>query len=47
MSLSEQDITRKRQVDNALSELEKELEFEAEDNKKYEIEIIVDSIIYN
>ncbi len=45
MSLLEQDITRKRQVDNkALSESEKE--FEVGDNKEYEIEVIIDSAIY-
>ena len=37
MSLLQQDIIRKKQVDKALPEPEKELEFEAGGNKKYEI----------
>ncbi len=46
MSLLEQDITRKGQVDKALPEPEKELEFEARDNKEYEVKTIIDSIVY-
>ncbi len=47
MSLLEQDITRKGRVDNkALPEPEKELEFEAEGNKKYEVKAIIDSAVY-
>ncbi len=45
--LLEQDTTRKGQVDNkALLEVEKELEFEAGGNKKYEVEAIIDSAVY-
>ncbi len=46
MSLREQDITKKEQVNNALPESEKELEFEAGGNNKYEVEAIIDSIVY-
>ena len=47
MSLLEQNITRRGQVDNkALSEPEKELEFEARDNKEYEVKAIIDSAVY-
>ncbi len=46
MSLLEQDTTRKRWVDNkALPEPEKE--FEAEDDKEYEVETIIDSAMYD
>ncbi len=44
MSLLEQDIIRKVQVDKALPEPEKE--FEAGDNKEYEVEAIIDSAVY-
>ncbi len=44
MSLLEQDTTRKRRVDKALPEPEKE--FEAGDNKEYEVEAIIDSAVY-
>ncbi len=46
MSLLEQDTTRKGQVDKALPESEKMYEFEAGDNKEYEIEAIIDSAVY-
>ncbi len=47
MSLLEQDTTKKGRVDNkALPEPEKELEFEARSNKKYEVEAIIDSAVY-
>ncbi len=46
MLLLELDITRKRRVDTALSEPEKDLEFEAGDNKEYEIEAIINSAMY-
>ncbi len=42
----EQDTTRKRRVDKALPEPEKEFEFEAGDNKEYEVEAIIDSAVY-
>ncbi len=45
MSLLEQDITRKGRVDKALPEPEKE--FEAGDNRKYEVEAIIDSTVYD
>ncbi len=48
VSLLEQDTTRKGRVDNkALSESEKELEFEARGNKEYEVEAIIDSAVYD
>ncbi len=48
MSLLEQDTIRNRQVDNkALPEPEKDLEFEAKGNKEYELEAIIDSVVYN
>ncbi len=37
---------RKEQVDKALSESEKELEFKAKGNKKYEVEVIIKYAIY-
>ncbi len=46
MSLLEQDTTRKEQVDKALPEPEKAFEFEAGDNKEYEVEAIIDSAVY-
>ncbi len=45
MLLLEQDITRKRQVDNVLLDTEKDLEFKARENKRYEIEAIIDSAV--
>ncbi len=47
MSLLEEDITRKGQVDNkALPEPENELEFEAGGNKEYEVKAIINSAVY-
>ena len=46
MSLLEQDTIRKRQVDKALSEPEKDLKFKAGGNKKYKIKAIIDSRVY-
>ncbi len=46
MSLLEQDTTRKGQVDKALPEPEKDVEFEAGGDKKYKIEAIIDSAVY-
>ncbi len=46
VSLLEQDTTRKGRVDRALPEPEKEVEFEAGDNKEYEVEAIIDSAVY-
>ncbi len=37
---------RRGQVDKALLELEKDLEFEVRDDKKYEVEAIIDSAVY-
>ncbi len=47
MSLLEQDSTRKRRVDDILPKPKKDLEFEAEDNKKYEVKAISDSAVYS
>ncbi len=46
MSLLKQDITKERQVDKALPELEKDVEFEAAGNKEYEVKAIIDSMVY-
>ncbi len=47
MSLLKQDTTRKGRVDNkALPEPEKQLEFEAEGDKEYEVKVIIDSAVY-
>ncbi len=46
VSLLKQDTIRKRRVNNALQELEKDLEFEAENNKKYEVKAIIDNVVY-
>ncbi len=46
MSLLEQDTTRKGRVDKVLPEPEKKVEFEAGDNKEYEVEAIIDSTVY-
>ncbi len=46
ISLLKQDITRNKQVDNALPELEKNLKFEARSNKEYEVKAIIDSAVY-
>ncbi len=34
-------------MDKALPELEKEVEFEAGDNKEYEVEAIIDNVVYD
>ena len=44
MLLLEQDITRKKQVDQTLPESKK---FKARNNKEYEIKAIIDSMIYS
>ena len=44
MSLLEQDITKKKQVNKTLSEPKRE--FEAENNKKYEVKAIINNMIY-
>ena len=46
ISLLEQDITRKGRVNKALANPEKELEFKAGSNKEYEVEAIIDSVVY-
>ncbi len=46
VSLLEQGTTKKGQVDKALPEPEKEMEFEAGGNKEYEVKAIIDSAIY-
>ena len=43
MSLLKQDITRKKQVNNALPKPKK---FEIRDNKKYEIKAIINNTVY-
>ena len=51
VSLLEQNIIKKKRVNNqankALPEPKKDLEFEARDNKKYEIKTISSSMVYN
>ncbi len=47
MSLLEQNIMRKRQVDKALPEPKKDLEFKAGRNKKYKVKAIIDSTVYS
>ncbi len=47
MSLLEQNIMEKRQVDKTLPELKKDVEFEAGSNKEYEVKIIINSAVYN
>ncbi len=47
MSLLEQDITRKKQVDKAMPKPEKILEFKAGGNKEYKVKAIIDSVVYN
>ncbi len=47
VSLLEQDIRKKRQVDNTLPEPEKDLKFEAGENKEYEVKTIIDSMVYS
>ncbi len=46
VSLLEQHTTRKRRVDKALPEPEKEMEFEVGGNKEYMVEAIIDSVMY-
>ncbi len=47
MLLLEQDITRKRRVDNkALPDSENDVELKAEGNKEYKVETIIDSVVY-
>ncbi len=45
MSLLEQDIIRKRQVDKALPKSEKDLKLGAGGNKEYEVQAIIDSMV--
>ena len=46
MSLLKQNISRKRRVDNkTLSDLDKDIEFEARGNKKYKVKAIIDKIV--
>ena len=48
MLLLEQDTIRKGQVDNkALPKLKKDMEFEIGGDKKYEIEIIINNMMYS
>ncbi len=47
MSLLEQDTMRKRQIDKALPELEKEMKFKAGGNKEYKVKAIIDSVVYD
>ncbi len=48
VSLLKQNTTRKGRVDNkALPEPEKELKFEARDNKEYKVKAIIDSAVYD
>ncbi len=47
VSLLEQDTTKKRQVDEILPELEKDLEFETGGHKEYEVKAIIDSAVYD
>ena len=47
MSLLEQNITKKRQMDNkALQEPEKNMELEVRNDKEYKFEAIIDSVVY-
>ena len=41
-----QDITRKKQVDKALSKLKKDLKFKAKGNKEYEVKVIINNVMY-
>ena len=47
VSLPEQDIISKSRINKTLLELKKDLEFEAGDNKEYEVETICNSIVYS
>ncbi len=44
MSLSKQDITKIKWVSKELLKLERE--FEARNNKEYEVKVIIDSVVY-
>ncbi len=46
MLLLEKNTTRKKRVDNAPLELEKDLKFEVGGNKEYKVETIIDSLVY-
>ncbi len=46
VSLLEQDTSRRGQVDKALPEPEKDLEFGAGDDKEYEVKTIIDNAVY-
>ncbi len=46
VSLLEQDTTRRKRVDKALLEPEKDVKFDDGDNKEYEVEAIIDSTMY-
>ena len=46
MSLLEQDIIKKRQIDQANQALPKPKKFEFGDNKEYKVKAIINSVIY-
>ncbi len=46
MSLLEQDTIKKRRVNKALPEPEKNIKFEAEDNMKYKVKAIINRVVY-
>lgn len=46
MSLLEQDITRKGQIDKKLAHLNLDPELDTRHNKEYKVENISDSVIY-
>ncbi len=46
VSLLKQDTMRKGQVDKALPEPKKDMEFEAGGNEEYEVKAIINSAIY-
>ncbi len=45
--LLKQNITTRGRMDKVLSKPEKDLKFEAKDNKEYEVEAIINSAVYN
>ena len=47
MSILEQDIIRKKQINKALLKPKKDLEFEVGDNKEYKVKVIIDNTIYD
>ena len=47
MLLLEHNITRRRRVDKAQPEPKKNLEFETQDNNKYEAKAIINSVVYS